>query len=261
MNKIKRIVKKVKTLLKRDGPDFAKQIASFQIGGNNLSNREEWLERTLASIPAGSKILDAGAGELQYKKFCNHLNYTSQDFAQYNGSGNNVGLQTGTWDNSKLDIISDIINMPIEDSSFDAIMCIEVFEHIPTPNLAVKEFARVLKKGGTVIITSPFCSLTHFAPYYFANGFSKYWYQTILEQYGFKIKEITPNGSYFEYIAQELKRVPEVAKLFSGETDELYKRYSPALIKMLEFLTEFKEKDKGSNELLCFGYHVVAEKI
>ena len=36
------------------------------------------------------------------------LDYVSQDFAQYDGEGDTIGLQTGTWDQAQLDIISDI---------------------------------------------------------------------------------------------------------------------------------------------------------
>jgi ubiquinone/menaquinone biosynthesis C-methylase UbiE len=92
----------------------------------NLKTREQWLEKALSEVASGSRILDAGAGELQYKRFCQHLNYVAQDFGEYNGEGNTNGLQTGTWDNSKLDIISDITKIPEDDASFDAIMCIEV---------------------------------------------------------------------------------------------------------------------------------------
>ena len=39
------------------------------IGRSNLANREKWLEEILRKIPKGLTILDAGAGELRYKKF------------------------------------------------------------------------------------------------------------------------------------------------------------------------------------------------
>lgn len=119
------------------------------VGTQNQSNREAWLEKTLKNIPSGSRILDAGAGELKYKPLCQHLNYVSQDFAQYNGEGDGKGLQTGAWDQTKLDIISDITAIPEPDGSFDAVMCIEVFEHLPEPIKAIKEFSRLLKGGGS----------------------------------------------------------------------------------------------------------------
>lgn len=229
------------------------------VGMNNMSDREKWLEKALSEVPAGVKILDAGAGELKYKKFCTHLEYISQDFGQYDGKGNDVGFQMEKWDNSKLDIISDICEMPIENKSFDAVMCVEVFEHLPEPAKAVKEFSRVLKKDGILIITAPFCSMTHFAPYHFANGYNKYWYEKILTENGFEINEISPNGSYFEYIAQEIRRIPEMASKFSN--DRLKKEEQVSLRIVLGLLFRLSKKDMGSNSLLNFGYHVRAKKI
>lgn len=234
------------------------KILQNNIGSKNQEYRDKWLEKALSSIECNSRILDAGAGELQYKKFCLHLRYVSQDFAQYNGLGDNTGLQMQSWDNSKLDIISDITNIPEPDASFDAIMCIEVFEHLPNPVLAIKEFSRLLKSNGTLIITAPFCSLTHFAPYHFASGFNKYFYEKHLTEHGFEILEITPNGNYFEYLAQEVRRVPEIGRKYSNIQLSFWERI--CVTSFLKLLQKFNSKEKGSNELLCFGYHVKALK-
>ena len=94
----------------------------------------------------------------------------------------NTALQTKTWDNSKLDIVSDIIQIPLPDNSVDAIMCTEVLEHLPNPILAIKEFSRLIKPAGYLILTAPFASLVHFAPYHFASGFSRYFYEKHLAE-------------------------------------------------------------------------------
>lgn len=130
-----------------------------QVGTKNQTYREAWLERALAALPAGSRILDAGAGELQYKRYCRHLDYVSQDFARYDGQGNGKGLQSGIWDQTSLDIVSDICSIPQPDASFDAVMCVEVLEHVPRPVAALRELNRLLKRGGVLILTAPFCSL------------------------------------------------------------------------------------------------------
>lgn len=232
----------------------------INVGLTNLAVREKWLKETLSHIPKGKKILDAGAGELQYKKFCRHLDYVSQDFAQYTGEGDGNALQTGSWDNSKLDIISDIVAIPVDDSSFDAIMCIEVLEHIPDPKDAVREFARILKSKGELVITAPFCSMTHFSPYFFHTGLSKYWYEKVLEESGFRIAEITPNGNYFEYVGQELRRLYYMAENYADEKIEGNSEAERKINDMLEMLEKFSRTQHGSEELLNFGLHVRAVK-
>lgn len=230
------------------------------VGTHNQSTREKWLKKTISKIPTGSHILDAGAGELQYKRFCKNLKYTSQDFAQYEGDGDGHGLQMGKWDNSKLDIVSDITNIPVKNTSFDAIMCIEVLEHIPYPELAIKEFSRIIKKNGKLIITAPFCSMTHFSPYFFATGLSKYWYMEILSKYGFVIDQIKYNGNYFEYYAQETRRLYYMSETYAKT--EIYKNKKDVKLvtDMLKLMERLSKSQKGSEEMLCFGLHILATK-
>jgi ubiquinone/menaquinone biosynthesis C-methylase UbiE len=228
------------------------------VGTLNEATRVIWLEKTLAKIPAGARILDAGAGEQQFKKFCNHLNYVAQDFAQYDGKGDSKGFQIGSWDQTKLDIISDITDIPEPDSAFDVIMCIEVFEHLPNPILALKEFSRLLRPGGQLIITAPFCSMTHFAPYHFSTGFNSYFYETHLQAYGFEIIELQRNGNFFEYLAQEIHYLPGIASKYANSFPRKWERL--ALKVVLNMLQNYSAQDKASEEVLCFGIHVVAVK-
>jgi len=230
------------------------------VGIKNKIVRDEWLKKILSQIPSGNKILDAGAGELRYKKFCSHLNYVSQDFAQYDGVGDEVGLHTKQWDNSKLDIISDIINIPVKNESFDAVMCVEVFEHLPEPIKAIKEFFRILKPGGKLILTTPFCSLTHFAPYYFASGYSKYWHKEILEKNNFEINELSFNGNYFDYLAQEIRRIPSIEKKYTNQTLSTQILFRVTTKIQLYLLKKLSQNNKNSEELLSFGLHVLATK-
>ena len=236
-----------------------KGISMNSVGMKNESGRVAWLEKTLQRIPAGSRILDAGAGEQQFRRLCTHLDYVSQDFAQYDGEGNNSGLQMGSWDQSNLDIICDITRIPAPNESFDAIMCIEVFEHLPDPLAAIREFTRLLRPGGQLIVTAPFCSLTHFAPYHFYSGFNRYFYETHLPTFGFKIDELVENGNYFEYLAQEVRRIRRVAKQYAKIAPTLLE--SLAIRMVLKMLKRISKNDKGSSELLHYGCFVKATKI
>jgi SAM-dependent methyltransferase len=232
-------------------------IKKFLFSNFNENNRIKWVKAALAELPKGAKILDAGAGELQYKKFCEHLEYVSQDFCQYEGSGDGRGLQMGGWDTSKIDIVCDITNIPEKDSSFDAILCTEVFEHIPEPLVALKEFSRLLKPGGKLILTAPFGSLVHFAPYHFNTGFSKYWYEHHFPKNGMKICRLESNGDWFDLCHQEIARL--------GPASRKYKEplWPLAMIISLLGIFYFKLRGKKSpkaNDLACFGWHCVAEK-
>ena len=229
----------------------------FKVGTTNESTRVKWIEETLKKIPDGLTILDAGAGESQFKKFCGHLKYIAQDFGQYQGTGE-IGLQTGEWDNTKLDIVSDIMSIPLPDHSIDAIMCTEVLEHIPDPVGAIKEFARLVKPKGYLLLTAPFASLTHFAPYHFASGLSRFFYEKHLPENDFEISDLQFNGNFFEYVAQENRRIKLIAKKYAGKKLNIFQRIIIHL--NLRLLQTLSGRDKGSAELLCYGIHVFARK-
>ena len=224
------------------------------------SKREKWVAKQLKSLLKNSAILDAGAGECYYKQYCSHLNYTSQDFNQYTGVGDKKGIQTGKRDISKIDIVSDIVKMPIKSENFDSVLCVEVFEHLPNPVEALKEISRVTKKGGALILTAPFASLTHYSPYFFYSGFSENFYKESLKLYNFKIEEIYTYGNYFDFITLELIRTPLVLwrmlKILSLPFILIYPVVIPAYILMRIFGLIFPK----SKELLSFGLCIKAKK-
>ncbi len=224
----------------------------------NEQNRNEWIQKQLEQLRPQSSILDAGAGELRWKSACSHLQYVSQDFCQYDGNGNEKGLQMENgWDTSHIDIVSDIIDIPVEDESFDNILCTEVLEHLACPELAIKEFQRILKPGGVLLLTAPFCSLTHMAPYHFCTGFNRYWYEEILEKYGYIVEEIEYNGNYYSYMIQELHRIPYILREYSGKKSVIINILCNFLASCLK---KYDDKHNSSNEILCFGLHVRAIK-
>lgn len=229
----------------------------FNVGVSNSHTRDEQIRQALEKVPAGSRLLDAGAGECQYRTFCSHLNYVSQDIAVYDGSGDK-GLQTGTWDTSQIDIVCDIVDVPEPDASFDAVLCTEVLEHLPDPVRALDEMARLLKPGGTMIVSAPFWSLTHFAPFHFATGFNRYFYEHHFGRLGFSIVEMSPNGNYFESVAQEVRRIPEIGMKFADDKALAIERH--AICVVLSMLERMAAKDHGSTELLAFGMLVRAVK-
>jgi SAM-dependent methyltransferase len=49
----------------------------------------------------------------------------------------------------------DALHLPFPDDTFDRVICSEVLEHIPDDVDAMRELARVLRRGGTMAITVP----------------------------------------------------------------------------------------------------------
>lgn len=234
------------------------QLSTIPVGRQNESTRVAWLKATLAAIPAGSRILDAGAGEQQFRKFCQHLRYVSQDFGKYDGKGDGTALQLTEWNQSDLDIISDITRIPEQDGAFDVVLCVEVLEHVPDPLAALRELGRLVRPGGWLIVTAPFCSLTHMAPYHFCSGFGRYFYRTHLPESGFEIIELQENGNFFEYLAQEVRRLRGIAARYSN--GPLADEEQAAILTVLAALQRLSDADRGSAELLHFGCHVLAQK-
>jgi len=166
-------------------------------------------------------------------------------------------LQTGNWDNDRLDIVSDITTISVPDTSFDAILCTEVLEHVPDAVAALNEFTRILKPGGNLLVTAPFASLTHFAPYHFC-GYNKYWYQHHLPKLGFEIEVLEHNGSWFHFVAQELRRSRFIGRMYSNKILALLTRL--AVIPIIALLTILSRFDRGSHDAMCFNYMVRAVK-
>lgn len=66
----------------------------------------------------------------------------------------------------KPDVIADARDMYMFDkNSFDIVFLMDVIEHIPEPHKAISEVFRVLKKGGTLVLSAPFIFPIHDAPH------------------------------------------------------------------------------------------------
>lgn len=227
---------------------------------SNEEARIQWVHKTLASIPEGKSILDVGAGECQYKKFCGHLRYLAQDVGIYDGLGDEKGLQTGLWDFSQIDITCDILDI-LEEEKFDVILCTEVLEHVPDAVRVIEKLVRLLAPGGEIIVTAPFASMTHFAPYHYATGFSSYFYKYHFDRLQCDIIECAPNGGFFEFGVQQLDMLDSVCPKYLGHQ---FGALSRRLIKVVKKVLAHAANEDGpresrkSAELLTFGWHVRA---
>lgn len=221
---------------------------------SNERTRMRWVEAELARVPANSLILDAGCGSQQYRSFCSHLSYRAQDFGQYqaditDGFASGLGGASG-YKYGELDYVGDIWKIPEHDSTFDAILCTEVFEHIPFPTETIFEFARLIKPQGTLILTLPSNCLRHMDPFYFYSGFSNRYLEKFLREAGFEIEKLEPVGDYYSWLAAEIARSMNNHGVISKII------LSPALLWFMG-----RRKTVSSINTLCMGYHVVAKRV
>jgi SAM-dependent methyltransferase len=225
----------------------------------NAHQRRVWVAEQARRLPPGTRLLDVGAGVGQYRELFAHCEYRAHDFAQEPAT---VGHYT------PLDYVSDILEIPVPDGAFDAVLCTEVLEHVPLPIEAIRELARILRPGGVLLLSAPLGSRLHQQPYHFYGGYTPFWYERFLPQEGFTIREITPNRGFFSFFGQEavrfsvlidprrIGRIPLARRLGLGVlwlvTLPLLRIAFPLLGRPLDRL--------GLDEVSTVGYHVVATK-
>lgn len=172
----------------------------------NEANRDRWIEACAKKVPPGSAVIDVGAGPCKYRGLFAHCRYVAQDFCQYEGSSQGLLQDKGHWSYGKIDYVCDATAIPVPDGSFDAVLCTEVLEHVPDPAAVLRELGRILKADGVLFLTAPLGSGLHHQPHHYYGGFTPHFYRRFLEEAGFTIASISPNGGFFRFVAQEVNR-------------------------------------------------------
>lgn len=171
-------------------------LAKSDVFSYNVVLRDRWIARQASKLQPGTRLLDVGAGSCPYRNLFSHCEYRSQDLRPLQGEQ----LRFGGY--GHIDYVSDLASIPVPENSFDAVLCTEVLEHHPEPIQVVCELARIMRPGGTLILTAPLGSGIHQEPYHFYGGYTPWWYERFLTAAGFEEITIEPNEGSLRFLAR-----------------------------------------------------------
>jgi SAM-dependent methyltransferase len=102
------------------------------------------------------RVLDLGAGLAPWRGLLTDAEYLGLDIesSEQFGMKRTVGVE-----------YFDGTCIPFPDGSIDHVLCSEVLEHVPNASAFTAEMCRVLKKGGTLILTVPWSARVHHLPH------------------------------------------------------------------------------------------------
>ena len=154
---------------------------------------EDAVEAFAGALPAGARVLDAGAGEGQY----------AHHFALQRYCGVDLAVGDVAWDYSRLDAIADLSALPFQSGLFDAALHIVTIEHLREPGRALREIARTLAPRGTLLVAAPHEWEVHQAPHDYFR-YTRYGLAWLLRSSGFEVIDMRPAGGYFRLLARRL---------------------------------------------------------
>ena len=169
----------------------------FPRGGFTRYPVDLFMKKIASETPSKIKVLDVGAGHKPYENLFKHCSYESCDHKTVlDKISKDEKLQHSFY----CDITKEI---PKPDNYYDLIICNEVVEHINEPYLAFKEFNRILRSKGKLVITAPQCHGLHQEPYNYFN-FLNFGLEYLLKKSEFAKIEITPLGGIFHLLGKVL---------------------------------------------------------
>lgn len=188
----------------------------------------EFLGRAAAKLPPGARVADVGAGRAPYRELFAHTDYFTID--------REVSLHGGA---ESFDVVASASQIPLADLSLDAIVCTQVLEHVPNPAEVLREFRRLLKPMGQLLLSAPLAWEEHEMPFDFYR-YTRSGLEHLLREARFDHIEIAPRSDCFETLSQLVRN----ARWSLGEpTDEQAEHR----------LNAFRRLDELAGELLEFS--------
>lgn len=136
-------------------------------------------------------VLDVGCGSRTYRRLLTSCEW-------YIGLEYNPSMHP--------DVVGSALELPFAGGRVDHIISIEVLEHLPEPEQALKEMARVSRTGGKLILSTPMTWYLHYEPDDYFR-YTRYGLSYLLNKAGYHIVEIEKTGGFWTIV---LSRMVEV---------------------------------------------------
>jgi SAM-dependent methyltransferase len=176
-----------------------------------LNPSRVWLEREISAfarkLPAGSLVLDAGAGHQPYRHHFVHCRYETADFEAVKKR-----YAHSTY-------VCDLARIPVEDHRFDAIIFSQVMEHLPDPLSVLRELHRVLRPGGILFYSGPLWFEEHEKPFDFYR-YTSFALHHLFETSSFQVEDLRWLEGYLATVTKQLnamiKMLPFSLRAYGG---------------------------------------------
>lgn len=142
------------------------------------------------------RTLDVGCGRKPYQ----------QTF--FSGAAEYIGCDYLS-DRSCPDVVCSALELAFPDNAFDTVVSTEVLEHVPDPLRALREMFRVVKPGGSVVVSTPLYWPRHEVPY----DFFRYPYDGLLhliKESGLELEKLYNRGRSYAFLGQVLQHIQPV---------------------------------------------------
>ncbi|MBI4816672.1 MAG: class I SAM-dependent methyltransferase [Deltaproteobacteria bacterium] len=152
---------------------------------------------TRAAPYAHGALLDVGCGDKPHEALFRPYvtSYVGAERAQ-------TYRRTASSARSKADLEFDGDRLPLEDESYDTVLCTQVLEHVPDPRHWFGELVRVLRPGGRLIVTTPFSYRVHSAPEDYFR-FTRYALQRFATEESLEIEILQERGGLWIVLAHK----------------------------------------------------------
>lgn len=156
------------------------------------------------------RILDVGAGS--YDRYSRY--FTASEYVRMN-------VEPGT----TTDLVGRAEAIPAADASFDSIVCTQVLGDVFDVAHALREFRRVVKKGGAILITEALVAGLHDEPHDYWR-FTSHSLRKLCEDAGFVIEVCESLGGYFSVRADmHIRYLIETYDLYHAPFARLASQY------------------------------------